>query len=43
MRSNYSEVLLELEQQKEAFNLQLKAKDDELTKLDFVVPHQGAA
>ncbi|MCA8982295.1 MAG: hypothetical protein KDA76_00930 [Planctomycetaceae bacterium] len=36
LRSNYSEVLLELEQQKEAFNLQLKAKDDELTKLNFV-------
>jgi len=36
LRSNYSEVLLEKEQEKEAFTAQLKAKEDEITKLKFV-------
>jgi len=36
LRSNYSEVLLEKEQEKEAFTVQLKSKDDEINKLKFV-------
>ncbi|MBB03382.1 MAG: hypothetical protein CMJ47_12095 [Planctomyces sp.] len=36
LRANYAEAVLESEQRAEAFSLQLKAKDDELSKLNFV-------